>query len=151
MLGKLLGNKKSKYYLELSEDEIAAVPEPPAKLEVAVAPAVAANGDAPAAEPGEAAVAAAPLPVPALAPSVSKAAAAMPQEAAVPAAMSDPVELIQTALAAAANKPAAAPEAPKPTFDYTAPVAKAKRRRPGPSMAPFKTIAKDMKKTTAGF
>lgn len=136
MLGKLL-NQKPKYYLELSEDEIAAIPEP------AATPAPAPAAPAPAAVQAE--------------PSTQPVVESQPEQAstpapAAPAAISDPIELIRTAIATAGNQSAPAPEPePTPTFDYTTPVAKASRRRPGPSMSPFKTMAKDMSKTTAGF
>ena len=159
MLGKLLG-KKSGYYLELSEDEIAAIPEPPvkpapkapaAKVEATATSETAATESATA----TAAVATPAAPqatVPAVAATISKASAAIPQEVAVPEPMSDPLELIRTALAAAANQaPETSPE-PTPAFaEYSAPLAKARRRRPGPSMSPFKSMAKDMRKTNSGF
>ncbi|MEM6253010.1 MAG: hypothetical protein AAF821_08815 [Cyanobacteria bacterium P01_D01_bin.156] len=151
MLGKLLG-KKSGYYLELSEEEISAIPEPVAS------PAAAPQAASPEPESvGAAPTAAAPTPktvaAPALASSISKAAAAMPQEAATPGQISDPVELIRTAIAAAPSQAATeeVAESSEPEFDYRAPIAKASRRRPGPSMSPFKTMAKDMKRTPAGF
>ncbi|MEM9483688.1 MAG: hypothetical protein AAGA83_08335 [Cyanobacteria bacterium P01_F01_bin.116] len=140
MLDKLLG-KKSGYYLELSEEEIAAIPEPaatPAPKKVAtVAQSVVAKAAA--------AIA------PKAADSTEKTAQPEAQPAVVTAPMTDTVELIRTAIAAAANKPKPAAPEPAPKFDYTTPVAKASRRRPGPSMSPFKTMAKDMRKTTAGF
>ncbi len=153
MLGKLFGKKKGKYYLELSEEEINAVPEPaeapeanqPEAVDKAAAPA---EGSAPAKK-----ASAAPAIPPTLAPAVSKAANAMPQEVATPAPMADPVELIRTAIAAAPSQSASnsGEEAGESTFDYRMPVATASRRRPGPSMSPFKGMAKDMKRTTAGF
>lgn len=149
MLGKLFGKKKDKYYLELSEEEINAVPEPAAAPEAPQVEAADAETappvDGKAAAPAKKAASAAPT----LTPAVSKAAAAMPQEVATPAPMSDPLELIRTAIAASSAKAAA--ETPEATFDYRMPVAKASRRRPGPSMSPFKGMAKDMKRTTAGF
>ncbi len=138
MLGKLL-NQKSKYYLELSEEEIAAIPEP------AATPATAPATSAPAAVQSEPST---PQPV-----VESQPAQASTSAPTAPAAISDPIELIRTAIAAAGNQsaPAPEPEPAAPTFDYTTPATKAPRRRPGPSMSPFKTMAKDMKKTTAGF
>lgn len=155
MLGKLFGKKKDKYYLELSEEEINAVPEPAAAPEApqveaaaAVASETAPPVDGKAAAPAKK-VSAAPA-VPTVTAAVSKAAAAMPQEVATPAPMSDPLDLIRTAIAASSAKTAEA-ETSEATFDYRMPVAKASRRRPGPSMSPFKGMAKDMKRTTAGF
>lgn len=153
MLGKLLG-KKSGYYLELPEEVIAAIPEPPATPAAPKAKAEASVVEAsPTSETEASATTQKPAAaVPELAATISKASAAMPQEPAVPQPMSDPLELIRTALAASANQPVSDVDSePQPTFDYTTPVAKARRRRPGPSMSPFKTIAKDMKKTNAGF
>lgn len=157
MLGKLLGKgKKSGYYLELSEDEIAAVPEPSVKpapqAPVAkVEPTPATSKTAAATEP-TATPAAPQATVPDVAAAVSKAAAAIPQEVAVPEPMSDPLELIRTALAAAANQTSETEPKSTPTFaEYSAPLAKARRRRPGPSMSPFKSMAKDMRKTSSGF
>ncbi len=134
MLGKIFGKKS--YHLELSEDEIAAIPEPSAPAAQAAPPQPAAvQSEGPADPAVESKQGAAPAPA-----------------ASAPAAsMSDPVEIIRTALAAAANKPSASESEPVPTFDYTTPVATASRRRPGPSMSPFKTMAKDMRKTTSGF
>ena len=159
MLGKLLG-KKSGYYLELSEDEIAAIPEPPvkpapkapaAKVDATATSETAATESATATD-AVATPAAPQATVPAVAATISKASAAIPQEVAVPEPMSDPLELIRTALAAAANQaPETSPE-PTPAFaEYSAPLAKARRRRPGPSMSPFKSMAKDMRKTNSGF
>ena len=158
MLGKLLG-KKSGYYLELSEDEIAAIPEPPVKPAPKAPaaksePAAAATSATPAGaaatdEPAAAKPATATVPTEATA---GKASAAMPQEVAIPEPMSDPLELIRTALAASANQTPEAEPKSVPTFaDYSAPLAKARRRRPGPSMSPFKSMAKDMRKTSSGF
>lgn len=139
MLGKLLG-KKSGYFLELSEEEIDSIPGAPA-TSASVAPA--ASQESPKAK---------------AAPAAAKPAASKPaKQASVPAApaptasISDPIELIRTALASSANQPPAPEPEPEPTFDYTTPVAKASRRRPGPSMASFKTMAKDMRKTASGF
>lgn len=166
MLGKLLGKvKKSGYYLELSEDEIAAVPEPSvkpapqapvAKVEPTPATSKTAAAEPAAAEPTATEPAATPAApqatVPDVAAAVSKAAAAIPQEVAVPEPMSDPLELIRTALAAAANQASETESKSTPTFaEYSAPLAKARRRRPGPSMSPFKSMAKDMRKTSSGF
>ena len=163
MLGKLFGKKKSGYYLELSEDEASAVPAstPAPKAETAAPskaseakksePATAPKGEAP--TPAAAAAPAKPA-APAVPATVSKASAAMPQEVATPEPMSDPLELIRTALAASANQPAQEAEvAAESNFapDYLAPKPSARRRRPGPSMSPFKSMAKDMKKTTSGF
>ncbi len=141
MLGKLFGKKKSEFYLELSEDDVAAVPEPPPAPAAApvAAPKAVVQSEAPAAQPevekskkkGEKVTA--------------------PATSAPAPSISDPVELIRTALAASANQPSATESESVPTFDYTTPVAKASRRRPGPSMSPFKTMAKNMKRTTAGF
>ncbi|MGD1952296.1 MAG: hypothetical protein ACFB14_22005 [Leptolyngbyaceae cyanobacterium] len=162
MLGKLFGKKKSGYYLELSEDEASAVPaSKPAPKAAKAAPSKA--PEAKKSEPAKAtegetptpAAAAAPAKqaVPAVPTAVSKAASAMPQEVATPEPMSDPLELIRTALAASANQTAAGAEAAESNFapDYLAPKPSARRRRPGPSMSPFKSMAKDMKKTTSGF
>ena len=154
MLGKLFGEKKGGYYLELSEEEINAVPEPPAAPAAPAAP----QAEAPAAVPTEAGgeAAAAPpakaaAPVQAVASSVSKAAAAMPQEAATPTPMADTQELIRAAIAAASQSAQASAENVSEPFDYRMPVASAGRRRPGPSMSPFKGMAKDMKRTKSGF
>ncbi|MEL6130035.1 MAG: hypothetical protein AAFR24_08420 [Cyanobacteria bacterium J06627_3] len=158
MLGKLLGKgKKSGYYLELSEDEIAAIPEPSVKptpqAPVAKVESTPATSKTVSAEPAAAEPAAPPqATVPAVSAAVSKAAAAIPQEVAVPEPMSDPLELIRTALAAAANQASETESKSTPTFaEYSAPLAKARRRRPGPSMSPFKSMAKDMRKTNSGF
>ena len=142
MLGKLLG-KKSGYYLELSEDEISAIPEPVA-APVSEAPV---TQQVPVVETASSVAQTADTS------KTAKKKASKPevQAAATTSSISDPIELIRTAIAASANKPKPAPPAPVPTFDYTTPVAKASRRRPGPSMSPFKSMAKDMKKTTAGF
>ena len=153
MLGKLLGkNNKKKFFLELSEDEISAIPEPseapaPQVSEATVETAAEAGAKAAdkAAKPS-AKKAAAPA-ITALSPAISKAAAAMPQEAAQPAPMADPVDLIRNAIAAAGNQ-SAADEAETETFDYTTPATTAPRRRPGPSMSPFKSMAKNLKKTS---
>ena len=103
MLGKLLG-KKSGYYLELSEQEIDAIPEPLKAPVAAVAKAVDAavdSAEGAAAALTEASAPAAPA-IPALDKAVSKASNAMPQEVAVPEATApDPLELIRTALATA--------------------------------------------------
>ncbi|MGD1857767.1 MAG: hypothetical protein ACFB2W_26325 [Leptolyngbyaceae cyanobacterium] len=161
MLGKLFGKKSKKdgYFLELSEEELEAIPEPIASAVSAVVPVAESKAakDAPAKSPepsGDAKPAAQNAPaksaVPTLDKSVSKAAAAMPQVAATPQATTDPLELIRTAIAESSKKSQAKAESTEP-FDYTTPVAKAGRRRPGPSMSPFKSIAKDMKKTSSGF
>ena len=161
MLGKLFGKKKSGYYLELSEDEASAVPasKPAPKAEVAAPskapeakksePAKATEGETPVAAAAPAKQAA-----PAVPTAVSKAASAMPQEVATPEPMSDPLELIRTALAASANQTTTEAEAAAEAGfapDYLAPKPSARRRRPGPSMSPFKSMAKDMKRTTSGF
>ena len=168
MLGKLFGKKKSGYYLELSEDEASAVPSSKPASKAASSKASKAKGksgpkavaEAPTAEQQAAtaeqpaATAPAKQAAPAISSTISKAAAAMPQEVATPEPMSDPLELIRTALAASANQTAAKPkETTEANFapDYLAPKPSARRRRPGPSMSPFKSMAKDMKKTTAGF
>ncbi|MEM1253633.1 MAG: hypothetical protein AAGI69_14470 [Cyanobacteria bacterium P01_H01_bin.21] len=164
MLGKLFGKKKSGYYLELSEDEASAVPaSKPAPKAAKAAPSKA--PEAKKSEPAKATTSETPAPAaaaatpakqaaPAVPAAVSKASAAMPQEVATPEPMSDPLELIRTALAASANQTAAAEAAAEESNfapDYLAPKPSARRRRPGPSMSPFKSMAKDMKKTTSGF
>ena len=167
MLGKLFGKKKSGYYLELSEDEASAVPaSKPAPKAAAAAPSKApkakksepakatTKGETPAPTAAEAPTKQpAKQAAPAVPTAVSKASAAMPQEVATPEPMSDPLELIRTALAASANQTAPDAEAAESNFapDYLAPKPNARRRRPGPSMSPFKSMAKDMKKTTSGF
>lgn len=148
MLGKLLGkaSKKAKYYLELTEDEIAAIrepsetpaPESPKAKAATTAKAASAKGKAPEAK-GKAPEA------------TDKAPAAAPQEVAVPQPMVDSVEIIRSAIAAAAKQAESAEASSAATFDYTTPVAKARRRRPGPSMSPFKTMVKTMKRTPSGF
>ena len=150
MLGKLLG-KKSGFYLELSEDEIAAIPEVPATPapQAQPAPQAAAQPQAAAAEPKAAAPAATKAPAAAKA-STQKAPAAAPAAVAT-TPITDTQELIRTAIAAAANRPAPVEEPPTPTFtDYVAkPVMS--RRRPGPSMSSFQTMAKEMKANKSGF
>ena len=159
MLGKLLGKKKKEYFLELSEDAISAIAEPiedlAAKVSAPEAPESKAEptakenkkegkkAETAAAKP--ATTKAAPA-IPQLSPAISKAAAAMPQETAKPEPMADPVDVIRNAIAAAGNQ-SAANEAEE-TFDYTVPATAAPRRRPGPSMSPFKSLAKDLKKTS---
>lgn len=157
MLGKLLGKKKKEYFLELSEDAISAIAEPLEDLASKVsAPEASETKAETTAEDGKKAEAdkaakpaakkAAPAAIPELSPAISKAAAAMPQETAKPEPMADPVEVIRNAIATAGNQSASNDE--QETFDYTVPATAAPRRRPGPSMSPFKSLAKDLKKTS---
>ncbi|MEO0866833.1 MAG: hypothetical protein AAFY17_00010 [Cyanobacteria bacterium J06642_11] len=140
MLGKLLG-KKSGYYLELSDEEIAKIPEPPVES-APPAPQVQAVAGGDASDPATATVSADGTP-----------AAASQATVLTTTPMTDTVELIRSAIAAAGNQTekAAEPESTAPVFDYTTPVAKASRRRPGPSMSPFKDMVKNMKRTQSGF
>lgn len=154
MLGKLLG-KKSGFYLELPEDEIAAIPE------VAATPAPQAQPapQAVAAPQAQAESAAKPETTTA-APNATKAPAATKaskkEAPAAPAAVvttpiTDTQELIRTAIAAAANRPAPVEEPPTPTFTDYVPKPIMSRRRPGPSMSSFQTMAKEMKASKSGF
>lgn len=155
MLGKLFG-KKSGYYLELSEEEIAAIPVAPQASAAPAPVAIAATTT-----PAKAAVKAPATDSPAKATKESQAKGKKQKtaEAAAPAApaqppLTDPLELIYTALATTANQSGPAPEkAPEPTFssDYLMPAASSSRRRPGPSMSPFKSMVKGMKRTRSGF
>ena len=149
MLGKILG-KKSGYYLELPEEEIDAIPEPPA---TPAAPAPAPTAPVAATAAVETATA---TETPAADSNSknkkTKTAAAAPQAPAV--SSRDPVDIIRAAIAASGNSSQPTEEPPaEPTFagDYLMPNPSPRRRRPGPSMSPFKSMAKDMKKTTAGF
>lgn len=159
MLGKFFGKKKSGYFLELSEDEISASSEASEKSaleapQAAEKPAVAAATTATAATTAPAPAAAVKESVSAISDAVSKASEAMPQKAASPAPLSDPLELIRTALASSANtaEPKAEVEAESNfSTDYLVPRATARRRRPGPSLSSFRSMAKDMRRTTAGF
>ncbi|EKU97344.1 hypothetical protein Lepto7375DRAFT_6525 [Leptolyngbya sp. PCC 7375] len=143
MLDKLLG-KKSGYYLELPAEEIAAISEPAATPAPAATPV-------PAATPAPAAVQSKAPTAETVKKKDSKASEPTAPAVTPAASISDPIELIRTALAASANQPPAPEPEPAPTFDYTTPVAKASRRRPGPSMSSFKSMAKAMRRTTAGF
>ncbi|NEP63164.1 MAG: hypothetical protein F6K31_40695 [Symploca sp. SIO2G7] len=135
--------KKGNFFLELPEDEMSATPESSDEATAAAETESAAASDS---EADTAAV------VPAVSAAVSKAAEAMPQETAVPEPTADSVELIRTAIAAASanEQEELAEEALQPTFDYTTPATRAPRRRPGPSMASFKDMAKDVQKTLSG-
>lgn len=170
MLGKLFGkksDKKSGYFLELSEEEIAALPKAAKEQATeAVSSAVAAVSDAAEAvsDAVESIVTDAESAVSEETTSKKEAKAAAsksaPQEKAAPqkqaapqkteqaAPMTDTVELIRTAIAAAANKSEAAGSGAASTFDYRAPVTPARRRRPGPSMSPFKSMAKSVKRSS---
>ncbi|MBT9315993.1 hypothetical protein [Leptothoe spongobia] len=152
MLDKLLG-KKSRYYLELSEDEIAAVPKPAdTPTPKSAAPKAAPVADAKPAAPKA-------TPVAAAKPATPKAASDKASEKAVtPAVATNPIpdsqELIRTALAASVtSSQPLAEKGPEPTFssDYLMPKASAGRRRPGPSMSPFKSMAKNMRRQSSGF
>ncbi|MEO0350023.1 MAG: hypothetical protein AAF282_08240 [Cyanobacteria bacterium P01_A01_bin.15] len=150
MLGKLFG-KKSNYYLELSEEDIEALPKPLAAAAEKIVPvvnSVTATIESPAPEKAvsknqqtaENGSAAAQPPV-----------ETAPSPAAAP--LSDPLELIRTALAASSNQSqSASDDEPEPTFstDYLLPNATSRRRRPGPSLSPFKSMAKDMKRGSSG-
>lgn len=143
MLGKLFG-KKSGYFLELSEEEqesdvpVEATPKSektaPEKTEAAVAKT------APAAEQK----------------TVEKQPAAEAEQTAAKApstaAYSDPVELIRTALAASATTADEESSEPEGNFatDYLVTQTLPRRRRPGPSLSPFKSMAKDVRKRRTG-
>ena len=148
MLGKLFG-KKSNYYLELSEEDIEALPKPLATAAEKIVPAV------------NSITAATESPAPEKAVSKNKdangSAAEQPPVETAPspatAPLSDPLELIRTAIAASSNQSQPASEdVAEPTFstDYLLPNATSRRRRPGPSLSPFKTMAKDMKRSSSG-
>ncbi|MBE9068968.1 hypothetical protein IQ260_20190 [Leptolyngbya cf. ectocarpi LEGE 11479] len=161
MLGKLFGkksDKKSGYFLELSEEEVAALPKA-AKEQAAAAVSETVAAVSEAAEAVSEAVESvasdvAPTPSKKAASKKGAASKAAPQQeaapqkkAAPPAPTNDPVELIRTAIAASASKSAANSNSTS-TFDYRAPVTPVRRRRPGPSMSPFKSMAKGIKRSS---
>ncbi|MEM1242270.1 MAG: hypothetical protein AAGI45_20770 [Cyanobacteria bacterium P01_H01_bin.26] len=150
MLGKLFG-KKSNYYLELSEEDIEAPPQPLAATAEKIVPAV------------NSVTATTESPAPEKAVSKNKETAETSSAAAEPAVetapspaaapLSDPLELIRTAIAASSNQSQPAPEEEaESTFstDYLLPNVTSRRRRPGPSLSPFKSMAKDMKRSSSG-
>lgn len=157
VIGKLFGFKKSGYYLELSEEDI----QQSAPQAVAAPPSVEANSkSAPAkktktqktkatATPTEASVSeevATSSPSPEV--KVSEVAAVQTAEPVAQVSVTDPVELIRAALSNSATTSDDNGAVPVGNFatDYLVSPSRSGRRRPGPSLSPFKDMAKGMRR-----
>lgn len=155
VIGKLFGFKKSGYYLELGEEGS----EQSAPQAVVATPLVEANSkSAPAqktktqktkakATPAEASVAEAA--VSSSSPDGSEVAETKPAEPVPQASVTDPVELIRAALSNSATSSGGsngAVTAGNFATDYLVLPSRSGRRRPGPSLSPFKDMAKGMRR-----
>jgi hypothetical protein len=131
VIGKIFGKKKSEFFLEIKDDGSEAIVSP-AKEAEAPTPVATAGETASAPAASEQPVAAAPV------------AATPPTPPST--AVTDTAALIRAAVSKPASKPVeAAAEGPTFATDYLITPANGSRRRPGPSLDAFKSMAKGMR------